>query len=103
MKNPILPPSFDHISAEEFDRERSRCVERLRKTGRPAVMTVDADDDLVILSADAYRRLLERLETAEESVGIYRGIESARRGEGIPLDEAFRQIRESARERRRTA
>ena len=103
MDEPIFPPMFDQASIEEFDRDRAEFVDCLRKTGRPAKLEVEGGAEIVIQSAEAYRRLLERLETAEESVGIYRGIESGRRGEALPLDEAFRQIRESAMQGRRSA
>lgn len=94
----VLPPPYDHVSAEELDRDRTRFVERLRKTGRPAMLEVESGAEIVIQSTQAYRRLLERLETAEESVEIYRGTESGRRGDALPLDEAFRQIREGTGE-----
>jgi predicted transcriptional regulator len=63
------------------------------------MLIVEGGEELVILSASAHKRLIQRLNRAEATVGIYRGLESARRGEGVPLDEAFRQIREDAARR----
>lgn len=98
-----LPPPFDQVSAEEFDRERSHVVERLRKSSRPAKLRLAEGAEIVVQSTKGYQALLAKLDRAEESVGIYRGLESARRGGGVPLDEAFQQIHESAAERLRSS
>jgi hypothetical protein len=100
MQEPKLPPKFDDLSLEELERDPRGCIERLRASARPAKLAVDGEPELVVQSLEAYQHLLEKLERAEATVGIFRGLESARRGEGVPLDEAFRQIREGAARRR---
>jgi hypothetical protein len=103
MRDPEHPSEFDFVRLDEFERDPHGLTERLRETGRATVSTVNGEAAVVIQSAEAYRRLLERLDEAEATLGVQRGLASMRRGEGIPLDEAFQQIRESALKRRRTA
>jgi predicted transcriptional regulator len=62
-------------------------------------MAAEDGTDIVILSVEAYQELLAKLDRAEALVGIYRGQEDIRNGRTLPLDEAFRRIRERARER----
>jgi hypothetical protein len=100
MDEPIFPPMFDQFSIEIFDQDRAAFVERLRTTGRPTKMRVDDGAEIVIQSAEAYQELLAKLERAETLVGIYRGHDDVRNGRTLPLDEAFQQIRERAREGR---
>ena len=49
---------------------------------------------MVVQDASSYQRLLEVIDRAEAIIGIKRGLESMERGEGIPAEEAFRQLRE---------
>jgi len=83
----------DTCPAADFQRDMHEHIDRLRQTGRPAVLTVNGKAELVVHSAEAYQQLMERLEYAETVVGILKGRESVRRGDTLPLDEAFEQIR----------
>jgi hypothetical protein len=99
IPDPVFAPIRTEISLEDFAREPAGHLGRLRESGRPAMLIAEGGEEVVIQSTDAYRRLIQRLDRAEATVGIYRGIESGRRGEALPLDEAFRQIREDAARR----
>jgi hypothetical protein len=103
MQDPKLPPKFDELSLEELERDPRGCIERLRTSARPAKLAADGEPELVVQSLEAYQHLLERLKRAEATVGIYRGLDEVRRGETVPLDQAFREIRERAAKRRRSA
>lgn len=83
----------DSCPAADFQRDMHEHVDRLRQTGRPTVLTVDGKAELVVHSAAAYQRLMERLEYAETVVGILKGREDIERGDTLPLDEAFERIR----------
>lgn len=74
----------------DFQRHTKACVARLKKTGRPEVLTINGRAEVVVQDAAAYQQLMDRLDAIE---GIRRGLESAARGEGIPLDQFERQIR----------
>jgi PHD/YefM family antitoxin component YafN of YafNO toxin-antitoxin module len=77
----------------EFQANLQEHVDRLRETGRPTILTVDGQAELVVLSPQVYRTLLERLDRAEAIIGIQRGLEDIRKGDTQPLDEAFEEIR----------
>jgi predicted transcriptional regulator len=99
IPDPDFAPIRTAISLADLAREPASHLGRLRESGRPAMLTVDGGEELVILSASAHKRLIRRLNHAEATVGIYRGLDEVRRGETVPLDEAFRQIREDAARR----
>lgn len=49
---------------------------------------------MVVQDAQSYQELLDRLEILETSEGIHKSIEEFELGKGIPLDEAFGQLRD---------
>ena len=46
----------DIYSLTDFQRNTRRHIERLRRTGRPAVLTVNGAAELVVQDAEAYQR-----------------------------------------------
>ncbi len=48
---------------------------------------------MVIQNAEAYQRLLDRLERAEAIAGVREGLASMERGEGRPPNEVLEEIR----------
>ncbi|MEW5928670.1 MAG: hypothetical protein AB1941_14475 [Gemmatimonadota bacterium] len=83
----------DIYSLTEFQRNTREHVDRLRGTGKPEVLTVNGQAGLVVQDAAAYQELLDRLDRAEAIVGIRRGLDSMRRGEGQPAAEALEELR----------
>lgn len=83
----------------DFQANLREHLERLELTGKPEVLTVEGGPDVVVQTADAYRELLRRLDYAECVVGIMKGREAAARGDSLPLDEAFAEIRRNAERR----
>jgi PHD/YefM family antitoxin component YafN of YafNO toxin-antitoxin module len=77
----------------DFQRNAYDYIRHLRKTGQPAVLTVNGKAEVVVQDATAYQVLLDRLDRAEAIVGIHRGLVSMRRGEGRPADEVFDAMR----------
>ena len=78
----------------EFQRNTEDFIDRLKRTHRPELLTVDGKPEVVIQNAEAYRRLLDVLDRAEAIMGLQRGLESMRAGRGKPLDEAFDSLRD---------
>jgi PHD/YefM family antitoxin component YafN of YafNO toxin-antitoxin module len=66
----------------DFQRNAKEHIRRLKKSGKPAILTVNGQAEVVVQSADAYQKLLEDQELLENIRGISRGIEQAKRGEG---------------------
>lgn len=77
----------------DFKRDTAAFRERLKKSGLPAVLTVDGRPELVVQDAEAYQKLLDALERAEAVEGIKKGLESMKRGRGREASEFFADLR----------
>lgn len=77
----------------DFKRRTPEFLERLRASGRPLVLTVNGKSEAVVLTPEAFDKLWELADFAEAIKGIRRGLDEAAAGKGIPIDEAFEQIR----------
>jgi prevent-host-death family protein len=75
-----------HIhSLSEFQRNTKDVIRKLKKSGKPAVLTVNGQAEVVIQSAEAYQKLLDGQQLLETIRGVSRGLEQANRGGGRPL------------------
>jgi len=72
-------------SLSDFQRNTKDHIRKLKKTGKPAILTVNGEAEVVVQSAEAYQKLLDDHELLESIRGISRGLEQARRGEGRPM------------------
>ena len=81
-------------SVTEFQRNIKEYVGRLKETKTPLVLTVNGRAELVVQDAGSYQALLDRLEQADTVAALRRGLEQAKRGEGIPLEQAEKILRE---------
>jgi PHD/YefM family antitoxin component YafN of YafNO toxin-antitoxin module len=64
----------------------------MKETGQPLVLTVDGRAEAVVLDVESYQRLWELADRAEAIRGLRAGLESMKRGEGIPVKEAFARL-----------
>ena len=80
-------------SLTDFTRNSTEAIKRLKETGQPRVLTVDGRAEVVVLDVASYQRLLELADRSEAIQGIRRGLESAARGEGQSVEEAYAEIR----------
>jgi len=80
----------------DFQRSAKQHIERMRETGRPEVLTVNGKAAVVVQDVASYQRLLELADRMEALEGVSEGLEQMERGEGVPVEEAFDQIRRSA-------
>lgn len=84
---------LSHIhSLTEFQRNAREHIERLKQTGKPEVLTVNGQAEVVVQSAEAYQRLLDEAEFALSLKALSRSIDEADRGEGRPAREALKEI-----------
>jgi PHD/YefM family antitoxin component YafN of YafNO toxin-antitoxin module len=73
----------------DFKRNTTAFRRRLKKSGAPAVLTVDGRAALVVLDPAAYQKMADAVDRAEAIEGIRKGLESMRQGKGRPMDEFF--------------
>ena len=79
-------------SLSDFQRNTKSYLRRLKRTGEPAVLTVNGEASVVVLDAGSFQRLLQRLDEADAVLGIRRGLESVAKGGGIPAQTAFARL-----------
>jgi prevent-host-death family protein len=78
----------------EFQRGAKAFLAKLRETKAPMVLTVNGKAAAVVQDAESYQELLDRLELLESIAGIRKSIEEFEQGKGMPLKEAWKQLRE---------
>jgi PHD/YefM family antitoxin component YafN of YafNO toxin-antitoxin module len=66
----------------EFNRNSKDFIRKLKKSGKPAVLTINGQAEIVVQSAEGYQKLLEDHELLTTIRGIGQGIAEAKRGEG---------------------
>jgi hypothetical protein len=57
-------------SLTDFSRNTKAHLKRLRRTGRPELLTVNGKAEVVIQNASAYQRLIESLEKLERESAV---------------------------------
>jgi PHD/YefM family antitoxin component YafN of YafNO toxin-antitoxin module len=82
----------DIYALSEFQRNSKDHIRRLKRSGKPAVLTVNGHAEVVIQSAEAYQKLLDSQQLLETIRGISRGLEQAKRGERRPMSVLLEEI-----------
>lgn len=71
----------DIIPLTDFKRQTKEVSEHLRETGRPMVLTVNGKASLVVLEAEAWQQIQDRIDRLEKLVGLKRSLDQALAGE----------------------
>jgi PHD/YefM family antitoxin component YafN of YafNO toxin-antitoxin module len=71
----------------------------MKETGEPIVLTINGRAELVVQDAGSYQKLLELVNRLEAIAGVRKGLEESKRGEGQPIEDAVREIREDVETR----
>jgi len=79
-------------SFSDFQRAPRKHVQRLKKSGKPEVLTLNGHAEVVIQSAKGYQQLLERADLLD-SVKILRRRASQSTKTDVPADKALKMIR----------
>ena len=82
----MIDVTGDIQSMTTFKRNSVCLIKRMRKTGRPLVLTVKGKAEVVVMGAAAYQEIAERADAIE---GIRRGLAQVQKGLGRPVDEVF--------------
>jgi len=86
----MLMVRLDDIrSLTDFQRNAREHIRRLKRTGRPEVLTVKGQAELVVQDARAYQTLLDRAEEAEQRERLRRAIADYRAGRVRDLDDVL--------------
>jgi PHD/YefM family antitoxin component YafN of YafNO toxin-antitoxin module len=79
----------DIRSLTEFQRNTRAHIKRLKRTGRPEILTVNGQAEIVVQDARSYQKLLDRAEEAERRESLRRSIAGYRAGRVRDLDEVL--------------
>ena len=82
----------DIQSLTEFQRKTRQTIARLKKTGRPAVLTVNGQAEVVVQDAASYQRLVARAQEADRLMELKRSIAEYRAGRVRGMDEALGEL-----------
>ncbi len=82
-------------SLGDFKRNTSECLEQLRVSGRPLVLTINGKAELVVQNAQSYQKLLDRVDELESLEGIHRGLADVESGLVTPLRRFEKEFRET--------
>jgi PHD/YefM family antitoxin component YafN of YafNO toxin-antitoxin module len=87
--------AIDHIdSLSSFQRNTKTHLAKLRRTGRPEILTINGKAELIVQDAQAYQAMLERIDELEAMAGIKEGIASAKAGKGRKASTFLADMRE---------
>jgi len=85
----MIDVTRDIQSMTTFKRNSAGLMKRVRKTGRPLVLTVKGKAKAVLLDASAYRDVAAHLDSI---AAIRRGLAQAKAGRGRAVDDLFDEL-----------
>jgi len=84
----------DIRSLSDFQRNTKKHLRRLRRTGKPEVLTVNGQAELVVQSAAAYQKLLDLADLADSVDVLKKRLAAADAGEkGIPAEKVLARVK----------
>jgi prevent-host-death family protein len=85
----MIDVTQDIQSMTTFKRNSAGLMRRVKKTGRPLVLTVKGKAEAVLLDAAAYQDVAAHLDALGS---IRRGLAQAKKGLGRPVDDVFDEL-----------
>src|ERR1017187_1818724 len=79
-------------SLSDFQRNAKDHIRNLKESGKPAILTVNGEAEVVVQGAEADQKLLHDGELLDSIRGISRGLEQAQREDGRPMREALEAL-----------
>ena len=77
-----------------FRNNSVKMMQRLKKTRRPIILTVNGKPEAVVQDAAAYQRLLDLAALADPEEGLRQGLEDIAKGRTRPARKVFAELRE---------
>ncbi len=87
----MLDINRDIDSLSNFKRNTPEFLRQLKETGRPVVLTINGEAELVVQDTLSYQRLIER---AERKDALRISVEEMRAGRGIPAEDVLAEMRQ---------
>jgi len=89
----MIDVTQDIHSMTTFKRNSSNLMKRMKKSGRPLVLTVNGKAAAVVVDAASYQDVAEQLDVI---ASIRRGLEQAKKGLGRSVDDVFDDLEREA-------
>lgn len=89
----MLDVTEDIHSMTAFKRNSTGLMKRVKKTGRPLVLTVKGKAEAILLDPASYRDVAEHLDAV---AAIRKGLAQAHQGLGRSIDEVFDDLERDA-------
>ena len=89
----------DINSLSNFKRDTASFLEKLRKTRKPLVLTINGKAELVVQDAESYQLLLELAERLETIEALKPAIAEMKAGEGEAAEKVFARLLQNTPER----
>lgn len=83
----------DIHSLTDFARNTREYAKRLKKTGRPAVLTVNGHAEFVVQDAVSYQRLLDTAARAEDILKLDRSLDDVEAGRVRDFEETVTKLK----------
>jgi prevent-host-death family protein len=79
-------------SLSNFKRDTGEFLKKLKKTGRPVVLTINGKAELVVQDVESYQHLLELSERLETIEALRPAIEEMKAGKGERAEDIFAEL-----------
>jgi prevent-host-death family protein len=89
----MIDVTQDIHSLTTFKRNSSDLMRRMKKTGRPLVLTINGKAEAVLLDTAAYQEVADHLDAV---ASIRRGLAQARKGEGRLAEDVLDELEREA-------
>ena len=93
----------DIESLSNFKRNTVELLGRMRKSGRPVVLTVNGKAELVVQDVESYQRLLDLADRFESLEAIDEGLQDVDAGRTRPARQILAKLRAKTRPTKRRA
>ena len=87
----LLPENIHPLT--DFLRNHKRHLQRLKRSQRPTVLTLNGKAEVVVQDAKAYQAMMEGIEAMQAQAGIAEGLATMARGQGEPAETVFARLR----------
>ncbi|HEY7086774.1 MAG TPA: type II toxin-antitoxin system Phd/YefM family antitoxin [Tepidisphaeraceae bacterium] len=79
-------------SLTDFQRNAKQHIDRLKRTGKPEVLTVNGEAEVVVQSAQAYEDLVQDAEFVRALRLIRKSLGEANAGRGRPMKQFLKEL-----------
>ena len=77
----------------DFLRNHKEHIARIKKTGAPAILTINGKAEIVMVNAESYQSIIKKLQQIETIEAIRIGLKAAEDGDVKPAEQVFLEMK----------